>query len=57
MNNFAKKLIESYKGIGVEVFIDDANVFHSQKENNIWIDWQKFQILFQSVVSTSLDER
>ena len=47
MNNFAKKLLESYKGIGVEVFIDDANVFHSQKENNTWIDWQKFQILLK----------
>lgn len=45
MNIFAKKLLESYKGIGVEVYIDDANVFHSQKENNIWIDWQKFRAL------------
>lgn len=47
MNSFAKKLIESYKRIDVEVFIDDANVFHSQKENNIWIDWQKFQTLLK----------
>lgn len=48
MNNFAKKLIESYKGIGVEVFIDDANIFHSQKETNIWIDWGKFDNFLKS---------
>lgn len=43
MNKKAEIILRKYKGKQVGVFIDDANMFHTQREVGWFIDWQKFR--------------
>jgi len=39
----AERVLRRYKGKKVGVFIDDANMFHSQRRVGWLIDWDKFK--------------
>lgn len=39
----AEKILRKYKNKRVGVFIDDANMFHAQREVGWVIDWKKFK--------------
>lgn len=43
MNKKAEIILRKYKGKQVGVFIDDANMFHTQREAEWLIDWRKFK--------------
>ena len=43
MNRKAKKILDRYRGKRAGVFIDDANMFHAQREAGWFIDWERFK--------------
>ncbi|MBU1016753.1 MAG: NYN domain-containing protein [Patescibacteria group bacterium] len=43
MDKKAKKILEKYKNKRAGVFIDDANMFHTQRELKRTIDWRNFK--------------
>ncbi len=43
MNKKAEIILRKYKGKRTGVFIDDANMFHTQREVGLKIDWRKFK--------------
>ncbi|MCX6718580.1 MAG: NYN domain-containing protein [Candidatus Staskawiczbacteria bacterium] len=42
MENKVENILEKYKGKTAGIFVDEANLFYSQKELGWHIDWQKF---------------
>ncbi len=47
MNFKANKILDEYKGKCVGIFVDEANLFYSQKSAGWRIDWGKFLIFCQ----------
>lgn len=43
MDKKAEKILRKHKGKRAGVFIDDANMFHTQREVGLKIDWRKFK--------------
>lgn len=48
MNKKAEIILRKYKGKRAGVFIDDANMFHSQKRVGWKIDWKKLKTLLET---------
>ena len=48
MNGKVRALINRYTGKKIGVFIDDANMFHSQKRAGWRIDWRRFKAFLDS---------
>jgi len=44
MNSKVDKILERYRGMRVGVFVDEANLFYSQKSAGWRIDWGKFLV-------------
>lgn len=43
MDKKVEKILQRYKGKKIGVFIDDANMFHSQKRAGWSVDWKRFR--------------
>ncbi len=43
MNKKAERILRKYKNKRAGIFIDDANMFHSQRRVGWFIDWRKFK--------------
>ena len=43
-----RKILSKLKGKEVGIFIDDSNIFHRQRETNLFIDWRKFKELLNN---------
>lgn len=47
MNSKVVRILRKYKGKKAGVFIDDANMFHTQREVGWQVDWRKFKIFLE----------
>lgn len=47
VNKKVEKILQKYKNKRAGVFIDDANMFHTQREVGWKIDWRKFKLFLE----------